>query len=342
VVRKLKLRPLLVTYNKYFNTPQGIANLALLRTIHNLDMRQLNPNPNEVKKIIKYTLANFGNIYWPILAGQSVYPVWIAAETNTPLIIWGAHQGIEQVGMFSHVDEVEMSRRNRKDHDLFCLESEDLTSPASSLNKNDVFAYRYPSDSTLFEKGIRGIYLGNYIPWDPKTQHEQMISEYGYNTRHFARTFDRYDYVDCFNYMDLHDLLKLYKHGYSKVTDHATREIRHKRLSRVDGLSLVKEFELQAIEHLDWFCDWLGVRRDAVEFILESHKNLNYWERGAPGFQSFQGWSSYSGTVSAETIETSSLEYVSSDWSRTHSKPGYTCVGKGLYEDTPIKYRAGV
>ena len=36
-----------------------------------------------------------------------------------PLIIWGAHQGLEQTGMFSHLHNVEMSRRYRKDHDLF-------------------------------------------------------------------------------------------------------------------------------------------------------------------------------------------------------------------------------
>ena len=32
----------------------------------------------------------------------------VAVEFNIPLIIWGAHQGIDQVGMFSHLDEVEM------------------------------------------------------------------------------------------------------------------------------------------------------------------------------------------------------------------------------------------
>ena len=35
-----------------------------------------------------------------------------------------------------------------------------------------------------------------------------MIKQYGYNTRKFNRTFDKYEYVDCFNYLEIHDLLK--------------------------------------------------------------------------------------------------------------------------------------
>ena len=60
-----------------------------------------------------------GNFYWPVIAGSTVFPVQIASKYKIPLIIWGAHQGLEQVGMFSHTNEVEMTRRYREDHDLF-------------------------------------------------------------------------------------------------------------------------------------------------------------------------------------------------------------------------------
>ena len=42
------------------------------------------------------------------------------------LSLWGAHQGVDQVGMFSHLDEVEMTRKYRKEHDLMNFEAEDL------------------------------------------------------------------------------------------------------------------------------------------------------------------------------------------------------------------------
>ena len=45
----------------------------------------------------------FGNMYWPVLAGHSVFPVQTSVRFKIPLIFWGAHQGLEQVGMFSHL-----------------------------------------------------------------------------------------------------------------------------------------------------------------------------------------------------------------------------------------------
>ena len=61
---------------------------------------------NSVKKITKILLIELQSIYWPILAGHTVFPLEVAVNYKIPLIIWGAHQGLEQVGMFSHKHEV--------------------------------------------------------------------------------------------------------------------------------------------------------------------------------------------------------------------------------------------
>ena len=161
IKNKLKLNPLLVTYNKYFNTPLGIRNLSNLRIKFNCDILIQNINPKSVKKITRETFRRFGNIYWPCLAGQTVFPVQIAVKYKVPLIIWGAHQGLEQVGMFSHTHEVEMTRRYRKDHDLMGYEADDLLSIDNTLREEDIWQYRYPSDFDLNKIGVRGIYLEN-------------------------------------------------------------------------------------------------------------------------------------------------------------------------------------
>lgn len=279
----LGLNPLLVTYNKYFNTPLGIRNLANLRIRFNCDILIQNINPISVKAITRTTLREFGSIYWPCLAGQTVFPVQTAVRYKVPLIIWGAHQGLEQVGMFSHEHEVEMTRRYRKDHDLMGKEADDLLSIFDTIAEDDIWQYRYPDDATLDQIGVRGIYLGNYVRWDPKAQHEAMVKKYQYKGAQFARTFDTWDYVDCYNFMDLHDHLKLLKHGYSKVTDHACREIRHKRLSRSQAQSLVQHYESQPLKHTEKFCKWLGVETHSLEFIMNQHRNQDIWRPVSPG-----------------------------------------------------------
>jgi N-acetyl sugar amidotransferase len=291
VKERLGLNPLLVSYNRYFNTPLGIRNLANLRIRFNCDILYQNVNPDSVRRIVRSTLRRLGSIHWPILAGQSVFPVQTAVRFRVPLIIWGAHQGLEQVGMFSHLHEVEMTRRYRKDHDLMGYEADDLLSVFDTLTDGDVWQYRYPDDAALDAIGVRGIYLGNFVRWDPKAQHEAMIRQHDYVSATFARTFDTYDHVDCFNYMDLHDQLKLFKHGYSRVTDHASREIRHGRLTREQGLALVRRHEQAPPEHLLRFCEWLGMQPESLRFMLDQHRNPAYWNASSPGAWTFQGWS---------------------------------------------------
>jgi N-acetyl sugar amidotransferase len=300
VKERLGLNPLLVTYNRYFNTPLGIRNLANLRIRFNCDILYQNVNPESVKRIVRSTLRRFGSIYWPILAGQTVFPVQTAVRYRIPLIIWGAHQGLEQVGMFSHLHEVEMTRRYRKDHDLMGQEADDLLSGFDTLTEGDIWQYRYPDDAALDAVGVRGIYLGNFVRWDPKAQHEAMIDRHAYASASFGRTFDTYDHVDCFNYMELHDQLKLFKHGYSRVTDHASREIRHGRLSRAQGLALVRHHEQVPPRYLDRFCEWLGMQPEALRFMMDQHRNPTYWHQPSPGTWAFHGWSTRQAEMPAD------------------------------------------
>jgi hypothetical protein len=83
--------------------------------------------------------------------------------------------------------------------------------------------------------------------------------------------------------MDVHDHVKYLKHGYSKVTDHACREIRHGRLTREQAQSLVRHHEAQPMTHLGKFCEWLGVDDRALTFIFNQHRNLKVWQEKSPG-----------------------------------------------------------
>lgn len=327
VKNRLKLNPLIVTYNKYWNTPLGIRNLANLRIKFNCDILIQNVNPLSVKKIVKTTLRELGSIYWHCIAGQSVFPVQTAVHYKVPLIIWGAHQGMEQSGMFSHEQEVEMTRRYRKDHDLMGYEADDLLSDFDVLTEKDIWQYRYPDDQELHEVGVRGIYLNNYVRWDPKAQHEQMIKTYSYETAGFQRTFDRYDFVDCYNYMNLHDQLKYYKHGYSKVLDHACREIRHGRITREQAKSLVAYHTNQEIQHQDLFCQWLGVDQRGLQFVMDLHRNKKIWHKNSLGQWSLRP--EFHRKIEAPSTISDLINFKANSTLSRDKKAAYITIGKG-------------
>ena len=271
VVNLLKLNPLAVNYNKYFNTKVGIDNLSNLRN-----------NPEIVKKITRSSMYDYGSMFWPCLAGETVFPVQTAVAQKIPLIIWGAHQGLEQVGQFSHYQNVEMTRRYRKEHDLFGCEETDLITPFNDITEGDLLNYVYPSFSNIQSVGVRGIYLGNFIRWDPYAQHIEMVKKYGYKGQFFSRSFDAYDHADSFTYLGIHDLLKMFKHGYGKVTDQACREIRHGRLNKSSALELVNYYQHQDPQWLELFCSWLNIDLESLVKAINKHRNPTYWDEIEP------------------------------------------------------------
>ena len=273
------MNPLLVTYNKHYNTDIGIRNLANLRIQFDCDIMTLTVNPETVKKITRATIRKMGSIYWHCIAGQTVYPVQVAVKFKIPLIIWGAHQGVDQVGMFSHEDEVEMTRKYRKEHDLMGFEAEDLISEFDNINEQDIIQYKYPDDKEIERIGVRGIYLNNFIRWDSKAQHEEMIKLYDYETSIQTRTFDTYNDVDCYNYSDIHDYIKYIKIGYGKVTDHACREIRLRRMTREQGIEMVRKYINKTPINLELFLNWIGITENSFHFLMDQHRNKKIWKR---------------------------------------------------------------
>ncbi len=278
----LGLHPLLVTYNKQYNTRRGIRNLAYLQSLLGCDIHSETLSPAKVKRITRETIRLRGSIYWHCLAGQTVFPVQAAVRFKIPLIIWGAHQGNDQVGMFSHVDEVEMTRKYRKEHDLMGLEAEDLACE-TDLPWSDLEPFAYPHDRELAAVGVRGIYLNNYIRWDSKAQHEKMIDMYGYETAPLQRTFDTYNDVDCFHYTGLHDYIKFLKWGYGKVTDHACREIRLRRMTREEGIALVQKYQDVVPRDTRLFTDWVGMSESELLRHIDNFRNPEIWGRDEKG-----------------------------------------------------------
>jgi hypothetical protein len=188
--------------------------------------------------------------------------------------------------MFSHYDEVEMTRKYRKEHDLMGLEADDLVQGEEQLTLDEMEPYVYPHDKELSAVGVRGIYLNNYFRWDSKAQHERMIREYGYETARQQRTFDSYNDVDCAHYSGLHDYIKFLKWGYGKATDHSCREIRLKRMTRREGIRNAEIYhERYSEEDLGLFLDWIGWSEEQLFECVDRHRDPEIWERDDAG-----GW----------------------------------------------------
>jgi hypothetical protein len=267
VKNRLGMNPLAVSYNSQFNSEVGIQNIDRIRDTFDLDVLIYSSNATTYKKLVRESLVRFSNMRWPYLAGESVFPVQVAVERDIPLVVWPYHQATEQVGMHSYTETPEMSRRNRAQFDLLGIEPGELTSSETLVSESDVWDLEYPSDQALVRTGLRGIYLSNFLPWDSRRYSEEMISRFGALGAKSLRTFDTYDRIDDMTYMGVHDVLKFYLHGYSRVTDNLSREIRFGRINREDALAVERHYQAEyPKEEIKLFLDWLGMEYSAFEW----------------------------------------------------------------------------
>jgi len=270
---KLNLRPLLLYVNSYFGTDLSWKNLHTLETNFDLDLITFNPNINTYKEAVRTSLRKFNSIYWPYQALKTAYPVRLALDMKIPLILWGGLQATEQVGKFSHDDEVEMSGWGRNQHDLFSIDNFDFFGTGAQISDSEQFHYTYP-DLKQANK-VTGVYLSNYIRWDPWKQNHDML-KYGFTPENSKYTFDQYERAGSSVFYKIHDLFRLEKYGYLKVRDQLSREIRHGRISKNNAKIIYSEYLSKAMDVKPFF-DWLGATDSGRKlFIKERLASCNH------------------------------------------------------------------
>ena len=106
-----------------------------------------------------------------------------------------------------------------------------------------------------------------------------MIDLYGYETNYQQRTFNTYEDVHCFHSAGIHDYLKYIKLGYGKITDHATREIRLKRMTREEGINLVKNLKQTEPEDIDIFLKWVEFTNEDFKSYFWNKRDTSIWKK---------------------------------------------------------------
>ncbi len=264
-VISLGMSPLIVSVNDYFKNDIGWQNFHQLITHFDVDSIVYNPDIRTYKELVRTSLRKHDHVLLPFLQLHTSFPVHVAYERKIPLVIWGQNQSIEQVGKFSHLDEVKMSRWSRRQHDLFEIELDDLIGSGGQINRRYCNYYNYPKVYNLDRRGIQGIYLSNYFRWDPLYQNKSTMI-YGFQPEKNYYSFDTYERAGSSIYYKVHDLLKYKRNGYKKIRDHLTREIRHKRISRSAALKLEAEY-LKVKVNIKHFFDWLEVSKSGYEWF---------------------------------------------------------------------------
>jgi len=244
VVRMLQLglNPLCVTSTTCDLTPIGRENIENIKRL-GVDYVEMSPNPLIRAKLNRIGLTQVGDVSWPEHVGIFTIPVRAAVQYNVPLIVWGENSQNEYGGPAAAADNNVLNRRWLEEFGgLLGMRVTDLVG-MEGIEARHLICYTYPSDEELARVGVTGLFLGHYMPWDGLSN-ALIAQANGFKTPGCVVTGSMVSYENLDNHqVGIHDYFKFLKFGFGRATDHACLHIRRGRLTRRDGLDIVKRLD---------------------------------------------------------------------------------------------------
>ena len=237
------LNPLAVNFHPHDQTEIGRKNLENLKQL-GVDCIEFSANPLVYSKLAKFGLVELGDFQWPEHIGIFTVPVQVAVRYKIPLIIWGENPQLEY-GQPTNIDTDTILDRewNEKNGGYFLdkIKPKDMTK--YGFKTKELIPYIYPSDDDIRQIGVTGIFLGSYVKWDLFKQLD-FVKELGFSENDEVKegTYDKWENLDVY-FTVFHDYFKFLKYGFGRTTDHASIEIRYERITREQGIELVKKYE---------------------------------------------------------------------------------------------------
>jgi N-acetyl sugar amidotransferase len=288
--RLLGLKPLLVTYHGNNYLPEGEYNLQRMREVFDCDHVIVKPS---VRTLIKMNRLGFklqGDMNWHAHSGIFTAPIQVALRYKVPLMLWGEHGFLDLAGMYSMHDFVEFTAKHRLEHSLRGYDWYDFTDQGlerlgrpelkEGLTDKDLLFAQYPSDEEIDTVGVRGIYLGNYLDWDGHKSAELVMKEYGWRPAQqpFERTYRMVSNLDDMHENGIHDYLKFVKFGYGRGSDHACKDIRAGRMTRAEGIAMVRKYDhVKPRRDLDRWLAYVSMTEAEFDQICDTFRDPRVW-----------------------------------------------------------------
>lgn len=291
-VRRLGLKPLFVTYHGNNYLPEGEENLQRMRHAFDCDHVIVRPGEQVLIKMNRIGFRLQGDMNWHAHCGIFTAPIQAAVRWKVPLMLWGEHGFMDLGGMYSYSDFVEFTAKHRLEHALRGYDWHDFTDEGlaklgrpelkEGLTARDLAWAQYPSDEEIDAVGVRGIYLSNYLDWDGYHNWEVARDRYGWQEARqpFERTYRRFSNIDDMHENGIHDYLKFVKFGYGRASDHACKDIRAGRLTRNQGVEMVRAYDhVKPRRDLERWLAYVGMTEAEFDRVCDTFRDPRVWRR---------------------------------------------------------------
>lgn len=236
------MTPLCVTSTTCNLSDIGRRNIENIKKL-GVDYIEFSPNPLVRAKLNKIGLEVIGDISWPEHIGINTIPIRVAVQYGIRLVIWGENSQDEYGGPAAASESKVLTWEWLTQFAGFVgLRVSDVIG-MEGISEKDMLPYRYPTNDQLANVGVTGIFTGHFIPWDGYSN-ALLAQAHGFETLSTTVEGSVVNYENLDNHQTgIHDYFKYLKFGFGRATDLASMHIRRGRISRQQGLKLVKQHD---------------------------------------------------------------------------------------------------
>lgn len=274
---KYGMNPLTVTWAPLKASDIGRKNLDAFIAA-GFDHIMGTPNPIVTKKLTYLSFKHLGDPFQPFIYGQTNFPLQMAVRFGVSLIMYGENGEVEYGGDMKNALR---PTRDVKDHDKhyfsglppeFWLEH--------GVSRADLNPFMAPKFEDIQKNETEIHFFGYYKFWDPQENYYYCQENTGFtaNTERTEGTYSKYasldDEIDGFHYH-----LAYIKFGIGRTTSDTAHEIRDGKISREEGVALVRRYDHEAPKkYRKEFLEFCSMTENECQEIIDRWRPEKIWQ----------------------------------------------------------------
>lgn len=281
---KYGMNPLTVTWAPNIYTDIGRRNLDAF--IDSGFTNILGKPAGDVNRMLaKLSFIHLGDPFQAFIYGQANFPLQIAVAYNIPLIMYGENGEVEYGGDMKNAFKPSRDVTDHNKHYFSNLPPEYWR--GYSLSAKDLHPYMAPPINKIREINVTTHFLGYYISWDPQENFYYATEHTNFrpNSERNEGTYSKYASLD--DKLDgLHYYLGYIKFGIGRATSDTAHEIRDEKITREEGISLVRKYDGEFPKKYFSDClDYMDVSEELFYNVIDSWRSDHIWRKTDSGYE---------------------------------------------------------
>ena len=280
---KYGMNPLTVTWAPHLYTNIGWENFINWIHVGGFDNILFTPNGDLHRYLTREAFINLLHPFQPFIVGQRMIGAVFAKKYGIDLVMYGENQAeygnsidenntpLMQKKFYKNVSPTEINLGGKSINTLIS---------ESKFSFKDFEPY-LPISESEESQFIDVHYLGYYLKWDPQECFYYAVENTGFKTNpdRTEGSYSKYssldDKIDPFHYYTTY-----IKFGLGRASYDAAQEIRNGKISREEGVSLVKQFDNEfPAKYFADFLNYIDLDQGSFETVIDRFRSPHLWKQ---------------------------------------------------------------